>query len=809
MSTIYSALNVPTATSHVALQIVQWTADGQLCLTTKSSAYIMTPDHGINFDTDSIIRPLLNAKEKDAGTTVGWFRTMIQFDKVVPFKWPQYSQGWATLSLGLMDLTLCAVAFSPTELSSEAGCVGATLSSNMDLHLWAPVKNYLKGEWKMASVLPSLLSPYLFTQFLPEGTNGDSVAQVLKAQIVSIAWSQQCDFGYAPSPMVNGSLLIAGNRAGSLLFLRQKVELASVLDVSDTWITQVSVTPWYTAEQGRGVSWLAYGTADGSIGAVKLTQEVSQKRHPPSSQSFEFVEYEISLVAEKLPHPVYQIDGAGMTALQWVHSAIHHDIVVHCMPGRVYLHYPSVPLSASSMTYLSWSTHIVRLKSQHTSTASSALHPPSGITYLHAHDMLLLTLSDGSINVLQGLSSYNPHLVEELEGNVSSQSLSASARSVFVAVEHGEVDKHDMNKITGMTRYDSDNGVFVWSHEVNRPGDFSYKHDAKQKAVLLVATLWNPPSGEDALLSKLRTTLEGTKAASGQSSLKILRPFLFALRDEKKLGVSHEQVLDVLKSDIPSSDNVATVMNTELSSSKWKGKGREGVVQAVSESMRKGFRQSVARHFFGWDTVTNWRLRLGLADYVWNLSDNPESQAACGVVAQDMLTRITGHIFQTLVKYVSAVSPFLATADVPFARRLSAVVQNLLGKTASLDLINEMQQIAEVVKAIETDGIAEEACPACGAEVPVKDIRKAVCANGHLWTRCSVTTFILSTAFVRTCVGCKRKAFLAPSAMSNMNDGSEGKLDYLPIVAKSWIVGELLEAARRCLFCGNGFVCIV
>ncbi|KIL65131.1 hypothetical protein M378DRAFT_77284 [Amanita muscaria Koide BX008] len=733
MSTIYSALNVPTATSHVALQTVQWTADGQLCLTTKSSAYIMTPDHGINFDTDSIIRPLLNAKEKDAGTTVGWFRTMIQFDKLVPFKWPQYSQGWATLSLGLMDLTLCAVAFSPTELSSEAGCVAATLSSNMDLHLWAPVKNYLKGEWKMASIHE--VSPHLFTQFLPEGTNGDSAAQVLKAQIVCIAWSQQCDFGYAPSPMVNGSLLIAGNRAGSLLFLRQ-VELASVLDVSDTWITQVSVTPWYTAEQGRGVSWLAYGTADGSIGAVKLTQEVSQKRHPPSSQSFEFVEYEISLVAEKLPHPVYQIDGAEMTALQWVHSAVHH----------VY--------------------------------------------------MLLLTLSDGSINVLQGLSSCNPHLVEELEGNVSSQSLSTNARSVFVAVEHGGVDKHDMNKITGMTRYDSDNGVFVWSHEVNRPGDFSYKHDAKQKAVLLVATLWNPPSGVDALLSKLRTTLEGTKAASGQSSLKILRPFLFALRDEKKLGVSHEQVLDVLKSDIPSSDNVATVLNTEL-------------IQAVSESMRKGFRQSVARHFFGWDTVTNWRLRLGLADYVWNLSDNPESQAACGVVAQDMLTRITGHIFQTLVKHVSAVSPFLATADVPLARRLSAVVQNLLGKTASLDLINEMQQIAEVMKATETDGVAEEACPACGAEVPVKDIRKAVCANGHLWTRCSVTTFILSTAFVRTCVGCKRKAFLAPSAMSNMNDGSEGKMDYLPIVAKGWIVGELLEAARRCLFCGNGFVCIV
>ena len=77
--------------------------------------------------------------------------------------------------------------------------------------------------------------------------------------------------------------------------------------------------------------------------------------------------------------------------------------------------------------------------------------------------------------------------------------------------------------------------------------------------------------------------------------------------------------------------------------------------------------------------------------------------------------------------------------------------------------------------------------------------------------RCSVTTFILSTAFVRTCVGCKRKAFLAPSSSStvSMNGDDEERLKYLPAVAKGWLVEELLEATERCLFCENALVCIV
>ena len=135
----------------------------------------------------------------------------------------------------------------------------ATLSSNMDFALWAATKNHLKGEWikvsddDIASKSPVTDSFPPFpdkvadlTQLLIAHFNDDlgglsPVAKTLHAQItcaslricarctwltscysslVGIAWSQQAHLGIAPTPLCDSSLLVAGNRAGCLTFLR-------------------------------------------------------------------------------------------------------------------------------------------------------------------------------------------------------------------------------------------------------------------------------------------------------------------------------------------------------------------------------------------------------------------------------------------------------------------------------------------------------------------------------------------------------------------------------------------------------------
>lgn len=155
--------------------------------------------------------------------------------------------------------------------------------------------------------------------------------------------------------------------------------------------------------------------------------------------------------------------------------------------------------------------------------------------------------------------------------------------------------------------------------------------------------------------------------------------------------------------------------------------------------------------------------------------------------------------------------------DIPFIRRL--VVQSNLPRCPP-DLTLSVRHLAENLNGLGMPISAEaltptslnESCPACGSNIPFQDIITAQCENGHSWSecficdrstpiescsgRCSVTSFILSTTSVRTCVGCTRKALLPASAT-------------LGHTSMGWIVEEMLEAGYRCSFCGNNYVSIV
>lgn len=149
--------------------------------------------------------------------------------------------------------------------------------------------------------------------------------------------------------------------------------------------------------------------------------------------------------------------------------------MAHCTPGLIHLHYSTSSPQTPTGSILRWQTHSLRLKTYRTSTASSALHPPSGLTYLPNYDQLIIALSDGSINVLRGLRSGHPQLLdngqsllpegEMVQDQRTGSQLSTNSRSIFARTERGEVDKRDLHRITGMTGYDPDDGVFIWSYE--------------------------------------------------------------------------------------------------------------------------------------------------------------------------------------------------------------------------------------------------------------------------------------------------------------------------------------------------------
>lgn len=730
----------------------------------------MTPEHGVHFDTSSAVRSLNEKDGRDGVLPLGWFRTIIQFNKTDVNRWPEYSQSWGSTSLGSIDVALWAIALSPSNLSPDAGCILATLSSNMDLTLWTAAKNCLKGEW----VKVYEVTPFLLDLFASNDGQASAAAQVLNAQIVSVAWSSQPDFGLIPSPIVDGSLLVAGSRAGSLIFLRfqpdQTIQHLFTTTVIDTWVTHLTFSSWTLVKAGTCESYLSCAASGGSVSVIKITQSIKEGSSQSGSNA------ELQMTVDLSPRILYQPDKTGVTALSWVESLGRGRVLAHCKPGVLHLWCEPSPS-------LGWSGYrSFRLPTVKLSTGSSSFHPASGLRYIRRKDVLILALFDGSFHVIHNFSR-EPSLVPAVDAeSLTSERLSKTIRLAFSQVEQN-VQYDDVNRITGLESYDG-SATFFWIQEASHPSDFSYKHDAKHNSMFMTVKAWDD-TDNDALIQELSEVLNHTKASAGFAPLYLLRPFLFRLRDKKVLSVLHSRVLDTIKPESPDHSTSVTVPS-------W---------TSLTPETRSQFRTSMTRNLFGWDVLLSLRMRLSLADFAWKLSENETKQNECGYIAQILLTTISHRVLRTIIRHLVASVQILTANDFPFVMRM--VVQSLLPGSPP-DLSEEGHRLSAIVQAslpVPAVNTFNELCPACRVEVPLQDITTAVCSNGHTWARCSITTFILSTPLVRTCIGCSRKAFLplsTPNAPATQN--------WLPPAAQGWVVEELLEAVHRCLFCNNSFV---
>ncbi|KAL0572279.1 hypothetical protein V5O48_009681 [Marasmius crinis-equi] len=431
------------------------------------------------------------------------------------------------------------------------------------------------------------------------------------------------------------------------------------------------------------------------------------------------------------------------------------------------------------------------------------MHPAVGLEYLPLYDTLLLCLLDGSFHTVKSFSTA-PTLDEG-----SGEEMCRNVRNIFERVEYlnqvravpiGEekrekdrddkekkevrMGRSDANTTCAMGSYDG-NGIVVWIHEPTRPADFSYKHDAKHNSMLVVARLLDRFT-DDEFLKLMAERALGCKAASGLAPLYILRPILFHMRSKPLIDRLHTQIVDIL--GLQESDSIVVTDNITLTS--WLDEGDK----ALSPEARVEFRKSLVMHLFGWDALMTLRMRLSLADYAWKLTED-QKRIEYGNVAETLLTTICHRNLRTLLKHLASVVPAFTVDDVPFVLRM--VVQSLLPGAPS-ELSAEGETLSTLVHAMFDDQVTgglNELCPACHVQVPLDNIVNAKCSNGHVWSRCSVTTFILSTPDVRTCIGCTRKAFL-PLSMHKSTTKME---------LKGWFVAELLEAVHRCLFCGNAF----
>ncbi|KAJ3860643.1 transcription factor IIIC subunit delta N-term-domain-containing protein [Lentinula novae-zelandiae] len=392
-STIYTSLNAPNVITSPSVNCLQWSEDGQVFFTSKSAVYIMTPEHGINFDLESVLKSSVD-EDTDDNPLLGWFRTMIAIDKTDACRWTDYSQDWSATSLGSMDISVWAITLSPSQLTLDAGCILAILSSNMDLTLWIAGKNALKGEWKKVYIK--------WMSFFICGVTTDKLNNFF---YLCIDWSSQPNFALSPAPGLDNSFLVCGNRAGTLFecSFQYKISLEYKLTVTDRWILQVAFLKRILVQPLTCIALVAYSTPDGTIGFVRVTQTLRQTaKQTPFTMSTAFEQ------------PVLDTQKGALMALKWVDLPGRLSILAYTRPGTVHLWSPSdpSPFSVSHPTFTTtlyhppWSgVQTLTLETpKQLSIDSSSLHQSTGMQYISARDALVLCLVDGSFHVVYGIA---------------------------------------------------------------------------------------------------------------------------------------------------------------------------------------------------------------------------------------------------------------------------------------------------------------------------------------------------------------------------------------------------------------------
>ncbi|EIW74796.1 hypothetical protein CONPUDRAFT_169750 [Coniophora puteana RWD-64-598 SS2] len=744
-ATIFTALPIPAVITHPSQHCLQWTEDGQICLVTKSAVHILTPDAGINISAPPDVKA--SAPGDQTGKPIGWFKTAVETDRATTYYWPSYSQDWSTVTLGSLDLSITALACSPTNMSSRGRCMLAVLNSNCEVSIWEAGRHHLKGEWvKVLDV----------TSFLLDGlaNNGeDHITMALRAQATSLAWSSQPDFGIVPVPVMDGSALAIGNRAGDLMLFRlegrssqqRSVSHLGTVKFSKHRITQIAWSSWRNLEIGHSIAFVACSLDSGSL----VTLKVEQKALFDANTSMSGQQYKCVL-STATPVEVHPPDKRGTTGLVWIDRTNQPPICLFTKPGTVHLW-------CSPASRAPWSgCRVLELRNIPLSAGSSPLTPLSGATYVKSRDKVVLAFLDGSFHVIHNASSDPSWASPISEGGAAldSQLMSTRVRGVLGRESAGSATWMDVGRTYGMASYDGA-GAFAWVYEKLRPSDFSYKFEAKHENTLIVASMY--AETDENVVKRVVEELNDLKPQGGT-------PLNRLPDDTTSLGLA----AFTLEAGRDYSDDLRLLLKT---------------------------------HLYGRPSLTLLRLRLGIADMCWKVSQSDEARNACGEVAQPIIREISSRVLRIIMTILQTIVPLLTKDDLPFLRRIM-VQAHLPGLSVDLPAVeNRLTSDLLSSRMTSSEELLEplhDECPACKSDVIFADLQTATCPKGHSWSRCSITSFILATPNVRTCVGCARKALL-PSAETN---GVASDV-------KGWFVLQLLSAVQHCLFCGNSFIQIV
>ncbi|KIO33473.1 hypothetical protein M407DRAFT_17729 [Tulasnella calospora MUT 4182] len=548
--TLHAALSL-LAESTPAFGNLSWSEDGQLCVLTHNAIYILTPDLGFFFDTESAISATPTISSSEPTPKLGWYRTMLAVDKASPHVWALESENQAVLVTGSMDIMFKAASWSPTGLSTDGLSLLAILTSNLEISLYEPSRNHLKGAWNKVQDVTEALKQYFQTNFDAKDTKDRIAAKILAAQAQAIAWSEAPPMNRnRGGSFAKHSLLAVGSRGGTVVLLRSKVE-ATELEVvaahtfTNQWIVCLSWSSWSTGNSGDASCVLACALPDGSVQQLRVSL-------PSGADDAKEVAVE-HLAGQSCG----RVDRRGITAMTWADVHGKESLLVYTKPGTIHIWSQTLGLRT------------LVLERQAVCAGSSSLVPAIGVVYDGGRDSIIVSLSDSSLHVVYQAST-NPTLSppqpseSSFETLISSINLSLTSRSFSYIVEKLEtqrsLDAGDLAATSGLTAFD-EFGTMAWFAEMIRPQDLDYKPSARRKSTLIVARLYDDDPNGDTLLNYVKKVLDNPKC--GQPPVARLRTALLHLRNSSRYAAVRDRLLSMLsKSDMTEDSSNSVEMAT-------------------------------------------------------------------------------------------------------------------------------------------------------------------------------------------------------------------------------------------------------
>ncbi|KAJ1306898.1 hypothetical protein OPQ81_007882 [Rhizoctonia solani] len=745
---LISSLLLDDSPLSSSTDVLQYSADGQISLVTRSAIHIVTPD----FRTTS------NGNGKYPHVNqLGWLRTAIHDFGMIK-AWSEGRTEWNTLSLATAENVWQAASWSPSGLNRLGGCLLASLTNNLQLAIWAPAKNPSTGEWtRVADITEYQIGSY-------GGDDDIAPEDLLKCQSCAIAWSSSCyEATTLPPAAKYHPLLAVGARSGDLSFFRWDLSTDAArycfsFKVADAWIIRLVWSKWKLVDNNNTSRFvqasLACGLSNGSVWVLNIKQGPDERKEDEQNQ--------YSVTGSTL---VVEPDSRSITAMTFVemnHRA--QPLLVVAKPGFVTL--CSIPTPSENEMAEDPSLDTVMLASPRTSLASSAVSTCVGLQYIPSDDSLVVTLAEGSTIMIAGVSE-KAHLREQAERQMSTYGLSRAVRRITAVAESRPLERAEYARIHGI-QFMGTESYAIWAQEVLQSYDLSFRIQATFKTRLCLVKLWEPEEDLNIrLVNSLSVALSSHNLVTLYSPELILKEMIFELLDDNSVISAGPRLLPVLAPEwgLSSVDQFATEDYSRTTNDRFTSQTRLKLSLVQLLVKRAGLPDDLTLELrLLLRTLVETVVALRIQAVVERIFTLPESEKPENV---DILRFI--HASQFCPVPVSLVQRFqnMRQQGQEYSHKQSPNLTYFpndgggnLGLSRAADL--------------------GEKCPACQQVVLFQNLAQAQCQMGHVWERCATSFRLLASLGSLTCSGCGRKT-----------------LDYNPLI--------FAEPGTHCVMCGNRY----